>query len=90
MERHLSLPPWSLRQKIALTCRVLAAEGHESALAGQISRSLIGRHKDACQFMRVCGTSFAVGADDRSDRERGRSAERTLTRWPAGPITSPA
>jgi L-fuculose-phosphate aldolase len=37
MERHLSLPPWSLRQKIALTCRVLAAEGHESALAGQIT-----------------------------------------------------
>ena len=35
MERHL-LPPWSLRQKIALTCRILAAEGHESALAGQI------------------------------------------------------
>ena len=37
MERHLSLPPWSLRQKMALTCRILAAEGHESALAGQIT-----------------------------------------------------
>src|SRR3954453_22015677 len=37
MERHLDLPPWSLRQKIALTCRILAAEGHESALAGQIT-----------------------------------------------------
>ena len=37
MERHLTLPPWSLRQKIALTCRILAAEGHESALAGQIT-----------------------------------------------------
>ena len=37
MERHLALPPWSLRQKIALTCRILAAEGHESALAGQIT-----------------------------------------------------
>jgi len=37
MERHLGLPPWSLRQKIALTCRFLAAEGHESALAGQIT-----------------------------------------------------
>lgn len=32
MERHLDLPPWSLRQKIALTCRILANEGHESAL----------------------------------------------------------
>ncbi len=37
MERHLALPPWSLRQKIALTCRILADEGHESALAGQIT-----------------------------------------------------
>ncbi len=37
MERHLSLPPWSLRQKMALACRILAAEGHESALAGQIT-----------------------------------------------------
>jgi L-fuculose-phosphate aldolase len=37
MQRHLTLPPWSLRQKIALTCRILAAEGHESALAGQIT-----------------------------------------------------
>ena len=37
MQRHLTLPPWSLRQKIALTCRIVAAEGHESALAGQIT-----------------------------------------------------
>jgi len=37
MERHLAVPPWSPRQKIALTCRILAAEGHESALAGQIT-----------------------------------------------------
>ena len=37
MERHLAVPTWSLRQKIALTCRILAAEGHEFALAGQIT-----------------------------------------------------
>jgi L-fuculose-phosphate aldolase len=37
MERHLVLPPWSLREKMALTCRILAAEGHESAIAGQIT-----------------------------------------------------
>ncbi|MBI3515961.1 MAG: aldolase [Proteobacteria bacterium] len=37
MERHLAVPTWSLRQKMALTCRILAAEGHESALAGQIT-----------------------------------------------------
>ena len=37
MQRHLKVPAWSLRQKIALTCRILAAEGHESALAGQLT-----------------------------------------------------
>jgi L-fuculose-phosphate aldolase len=37
MARFLAIPPWSLRQKIALACRILAAEGHESALAGQIT-----------------------------------------------------
>src|SRR5262249_425438 len=37
MERHLLVPPWSPRQKMALSCRILAGEGHESALAGQIT-----------------------------------------------------
>ncbi len=37
MEQHLLSPTWNSRQKIALTCRILAAEGHESALAGQIT-----------------------------------------------------
>jgi L-fuculose-phosphate aldolase len=37
MERHLAPPPWSLREKIALSCRILADEGHESAIAGQIT-----------------------------------------------------
>ena len=37
MERHLPIPNWTLRQKVALACRMLAEEGHESALAGQIT-----------------------------------------------------
>lgn len=38
MERHLPSPDaWDVRQKVALTCRILAGEGHESALAGQIT-----------------------------------------------------
>lgn len=37
MERHLPTPTWDMRQKVALTCRILAGEGHESALAGQIT-----------------------------------------------------
>jgi L-fuculose-phosphate aldolase len=34
---HVRLPAWSIKQKLALACRTLAAEGHESGLAGQIS-----------------------------------------------------
>lgn len=37
MEKHLPAPTWSLQQKLALTCRILADEEHESALAGQIT-----------------------------------------------------
>ena len=35
--QHLSMPDWTVRQKLALTCRILHAKGHESGLAGQIS-----------------------------------------------------
>ena len=35
MKHHFALPDWSPRQKLALTCRILAAEGHDSGLAGQ-------------------------------------------------------
>ena len=37
MEKFLRVPEWTTQQKLALTCRILAAEGHESALAGQIT-----------------------------------------------------
>jgi len=37
MEQHLPVPDWSLRQKLALTARMLAREEHGSALAGQIT-----------------------------------------------------
>src|SRR5689334_11019463 len=37
MDKHLLTPAWSLQQKLALTCRILADEEHESALAGQIT-----------------------------------------------------
>ncbi|MDE1715972.1 aldolase [Chromobacterium amazonense] len=37
MERHLGAPAWSLREKVALTCRILFAQGHDSGLAGQIT-----------------------------------------------------
>ena len=37
MEKHLLTPKRNLRQKMAVACRILADEGHESALAGQIT-----------------------------------------------------
>lgn len=37
MEKHLLTPHWSLREKVALACRILASQGHESALAGQLT-----------------------------------------------------
>lgn len=37
MEKHFVVPQWSTRQKLALACRMLAADGHDSGLAGQLS-----------------------------------------------------
>lgn len=37
MDKHLLSPIWPLREKLALSCRILANQGHESALAGQIT-----------------------------------------------------
>ncbi len=37
MERHLGMPDWSPRQRLALACRILAMEGHDSGLAGQLT-----------------------------------------------------
>lgn len=57
MERHLAVPTWSLRQKMALSCRILAAEGHESALAGQIT----GRGDEPGTYWML---SFGLGFDE--------------------------
>jgi L-fuculose-phosphate aldolase len=37
MNRHFQVPDWSVRQKLALACRILAMEGHDSGLAGQLT-----------------------------------------------------
>ncbi len=37
MKCHLLVPEWSAREKLALSCRMLAAEEHGSGLAGQLS-----------------------------------------------------
>ncbi|EKS29628.1 aldolase [Afipia felis] len=35
MNKHFVVPEWTIRQKLALACRILASEGHDSGLAGQ-------------------------------------------------------
>jgi L-fuculose-phosphate aldolase len=37
LERQLTGGDWDLKQRIVLTCRMLAAEGHSAGLAGQIT-----------------------------------------------------
>lgn len=37
MEEHLNVREWDVRQKLALTCRILFMMGHDSGLAGQIT-----------------------------------------------------
>lgn len=37
MNKHFVIPDWNERQKLALACRILAADGHDSGLAGQLS-----------------------------------------------------
>jgi L-fuculose-phosphate aldolase len=37
MDRHFGSASWSVQQKLALACRILAAEGHDSGLAGQLT-----------------------------------------------------
>jgi L-fuculose-phosphate aldolase len=37
INRHFESPDWSVRQKLALACRILAMEGHDSGLAGQVT-----------------------------------------------------
>jgi L-fuculose-phosphate aldolase len=37
MDRFFKVPDWTPQQKMALACRMLANEGHESGLAGQIT-----------------------------------------------------
>jgi len=42
MQRHLTAPAWSTQQQVALACRILSAQGHDSGLAGQITARVNG------------------------------------------------
>ena len=58
MAEHFHFPDWSVKQKLALTCQMLAAEGHESGLAGQISA--VPRFGDGPRSFRVPLSCYPV------------------------------
>ena len=37
VERHLAIPEWTLKEKLALSARMLAVDEHDSGLAGQLT-----------------------------------------------------
>jgi len=53
INRHFESPGWSVRQKLALACRILAMEGHDSGLAGQVTARGPNPHSG-----RACRPSF--------------------------------
>ena len=57
MEKFLRAPDWTPAQRLALSCRILDADGHESALAGQIT--LRGQKPGT-----YWGLSFGLGLDE--------------------------
>jgi len=57
---HATALPWSTPQKLALACRILALEGHESGLAGQFT----ARADAAGTFWTL---PFGVGFDEASE-----------------------
>lgn len=57
MQQHLTAPDWSPEQKLALACRMLAAEGHDSGLAGQLT----ARGRDPGTYWAL---RFGLGLDE--------------------------
>lgn len=57
MHNYLGVPDWDQREKIVLAARILAAKGHDSGLAGQITARNAGMHGFITQ-------KFGVGFDE--------------------------
>jgi L-fuculose-phosphate aldolase len=55
MNKFFVVPDWSARQKLALTCRILASEGHDSGLAGQATAR---GEKEGTYYMLRFGLGF--------------------------------
>jgi L-fuculose-phosphate aldolase len=61
MDTHLADSGYSLRQKVALTCRVLFDNGHDSGLAGQITARA---HGEGLFFTQRLGLGFDEVSED--------------------------
>ncbi len=57
MQNHVRVPDWTPAQRVALACRMLDADGHASALAGQVT--LRGEKPNT-----YWGLSFGLGFDE--------------------------
>ncbi len=82
MNKHFTLPNWSVKQKLALTCRILAAEGHDSGLAGQATAR--GEKPGTYYMLR-----FGLGFDEitsHMDTTLFHEDCAWLREWPGTPI----
>jgi L-fuculose-phosphate aldolase len=57
LERFVQMSGWTPQQKLALACRILDRDGHESSLAGQISAR-------GAKPGTYCALSFGLGFDE--------------------------
>ena len=82
MGKYLRAPEWSVKQKLALTGQRLAAEGHESGLAGQMS----ARAEPPGSFWTL---KFGLGFDEATEDTLIRVDDDLITREGDG-IPQPA
>ena len=69
MDRHLPTPEWTTREKLALSCRMLAREEHGSALAGQITArgdrpGTMWTARFGLGLEEICASDFLLVDDD--------------------------
>jgi L-fuculose-phosphate aldolase len=79
---QLATPAWSVRQRLALSCRMLAAEGHWRGIAGQIT----ARAEQPGRFLTL---GFGVGYDE-ATASTLVEVDDDLTPLQAGTMPNPA
>ena len=68
MEKHLVMPDWSVHQKLALACRIMAMEGHGSAFRVKSRRAVPAPAPIGCwaltRFDEACARNIVLCDDD--------------------------